>query len=270
MDVSSRLCDLATKGRMAIYTDIDGTISPIAPTPAEAYLFPGAAEALSEISRHGIRVVAISGRAADDAHRLVGIDHIDYAGNHGFELKKASGRVVSEDVTAGALAIKAALAELSAAAGSLPTGILIEDKTYTGSVHYRLTEDPDASAILLKAMLSEIAERHSLLLTDGRLVLELRPRLDINKGVFASNDIRLHGIRTAAFLGDDITDLDGFRAIHEMISDDELVDGVAVGVRAPDSPERLEQESDLLVDGVAGMVLELQRFAESLTMDESQ
>jgi trehalose 6-phosphate phosphatase len=269
MEVSGRLCELAAKGRMALYTDIDGTISPIAPTPTQAMLFPGAAEALSAISTHGIRVVAISGRAADDAHRLVGIDHIDYAGNHGFELKSASGRVVSEEVATSSLAVKAALAELSAAGGTLPDGVFIEDKLYTGSVHYRLTKDPDASAILLQALLSEIAGRHGLLLTEGRLVLELRPRLDINKGVFTANDIRLHGVRTAAFLGDDITDIDGFRAIRELVASGDLVDGAAIGVRGPDTPNLLDEEADLLVDGVAATVLELQRFAESFTSKDA-
>ena len=264
MQVAERLLELAAMGKMAIYTDIDGTISPIALTPGDAILYPGAAEALQAIAAHGIRVVAISGRAAEDARRLVGLGRIDYAGNHGFELVTANGRVISEEVTQAARAIKAALVEIVALSGALPDGVLIEDKEYTASVHYRLTKDPDAAGIVLKSVLKDIVDRHGVLLTEGRLVYELRPRLDINKGVFTANDIRLHGIRTAAFLGDDITDLDGFRALAELTESGELLASASIGVRAPENPARLIAESDLLVDGVAGMVGELELFVEEL------
>lgn len=264
MLVAERLLELAVMGRMALYTDIDGTISPIAATPTDAVLLPGAAEALSAICAHGIRVVAISGRAADDARRLVGLPELDYAGNHGFELMTAKGRVISEDVEAASTSVKAALAEVAALSDALPSGLLIEDKTFTGSVHYRLTRNPEASAIVLKAVLSEISDRHGLLLTEGRLVFELRPRLDINKGVFVMNDVRLQGIRTAAFLGDDITDLDGFRALRVLTEAGELLASASIGVRAPESPAQLLIESDVLVEGVTGMVAELHRFAAEL------
>src|SRR5687768_14436366 len=128
MQVAERLLELAVMGRMALYTDIDGTLSPIAKTPAEAYVLPGAVDALRAIRKCGIRVVAISGRAAEDAQRLVGLDGIDYAGNHGFELVTAGGRVVSDDVAQSSLAITAALADVAALSGALPEGILIEDK----------------------------------------------------------------------------------------------------------------------------------------------
>ncbi len=265
MRVAERLLELALMGRMALYTDIDGTISPIAATPADAFLLPGAAEALSVICAHGIRVVAISGRAAADARRLVGLPELDYAGNHGFELMTASGRIISEDVAAASMNVTAALTEVASLEDALPDGLIIEDKTFTGSVHYRLTKNPEASAIVLKAVLSEIADRYGLLLTEGRLVFELRPRLDINKGVFVVNDIRLRGIKTAAFLGDDITDLDGFRALRELTESGELLASAAIGVRAPESPARVLTESDLMVDGVTGMVAELQRFAAELS-----
>jgi len=79
------------------------------------------------------------------------------------------------------------------------------------------------------------------------------------------NDIRLRGIKTAAFLGDDITDLDGFRALRELTESGELLASASIGVRAPESPARLLAESDLIVDGVTGMVAELQRFAAELS-----
>lgn len=264
MHVAKRLLELAKMGRMGLYTDIDGTLSPIAPTPGSAFVLPGAADALRAISEWGIRVVAISGRSAEDARRLVGVREIDYAGNHGFEVVTEAGRIISDDVAQAAQAVKAAMDDVAALAPNLPEGTVIEDKTFTGSVHYRLAPDPAAAAIILKAVLGEIAAKHGLVITEGRLVIELRPRLEINKGVFTENDIRQHGIQTAAFLGDDITDLDGFRSLRALTEAGELLASATIGVRSPESPANILAESDLLVDGVDGMVAELQLFVEEL------
>jgi trehalose 6-phosphate phosphatase len=174
------------------------------------------------------------------------------------------GSVVSEEVAAGAVAVQAALAELNTRTDELPQGVLIEDKAFTASVHYRLAADPDAAAATLKGILSGIASRAGIVITEGRLVYELRPRIHINKGVFVSNDVHLHKIGTAAFLGDDLTDLDGFRAIHALLESGELSAGYTVGVRAAESPPEVIAESDLLVEGVVGMVAELAALSASL------
>jgi trehalose 6-phosphate phosphatase len=255
--VVDRLLELAVMGRFAIYTDIDGTLSPIAETPHAAELFPGAATELFALRQRGIRVVAISGRAAEDARRLVGLPDIDYAGNHGFELLTSSGRIVADDVQAAVTAVRAALDDVASVAQFLPNGILIEDKVYTGSVHYRLTSDQDEAARILRPLLELIAGNRDLVITEGRLVFEIRPRLEVNKGVFTTNDIRLHGITTAAFLGDDVTDLDGFAALKSLTREGELIASASIGVIARESPKRLVDESDFLVEGVSGMVAAL-------------
>lgn len=262
--IAERLLELAVMGRFAIYTDIDGTLSPIAPTPGEAQLHPDAELELRLLSARGIRIVAISGRSASDVRSLVGIDSIDYAGNHGFELLTPGGHVVTDEVASASAAVKASLADVAAVRQFLPMGVLLEDKTYSGSVHYRLAADQETAALILRPLLESIAARHGVLITEGRLVFEIRPRLDINKGVFTTNDIRLHRITTAAFLGDDITDLDGFHALRSLTETGELLSSLTVGVRASESPERLMAESDVLVDGVAGMVAVLRELNELL------
>ena len=202
---------------MGMYTDIDGTISKIALTPSAAAVEPRAIAALDRIRASGVRVVAISGRAATDAHALVGLDDIDYAGNHGFELADGQRPPGAGRGRDGHIGGGPALDEARAALPALPSGVLVEDKTYTGSVHFRLAEDQSVAEALLRVLLTDISARNGLALTEGRLVFELRPRLHINKGVFTAKDIRLHKLSRAAFLGDDITDLDGFAAIKELL-----------------------------------------------------
>jgi trehalose 6-phosphate phosphatase len=262
MSVSSRLADLAKRGPTAIYTDIDGTLSHIAPTPDMAKLADGAGAALRTIAASGIRIVAISGRAAADARGMVGLTEIDYAGNHGFELLTPNGPVIRDEVVQAASAVQQALAEVTNALPDLPTGTIVENKTFTGSVHYRLTADPVAAIAELRPLVMEIANRHELVVTEGRMVLEIRPPLHIDKGVFIRNDVSAHGIKSAAFLGDDLTDVDGFIALQALRSSGQLERALAVAVTSLETPPSVIRESDLQVEGVQNLVGELQAFAE--------
>jgi trehalose 6-phosphate phosphatase len=259
--VSDQLTILARVGPMAIYTDIDGTLSPIAPTPASARVADGAGDALRAIVRSGIRVVAISGRSAFDARGMIGLDEIDYAGNHGFELLTADGPVVSEEVARASEALQSAMFDLTAALPDLPAGVIVENKTYTGSVHYRLTDEPDAALAELRPLVMEVANRLGLVVTEGRMVIELRPPLHINKGVFVRSDVITHGIRSAAYLGDDLTDVDGFMALHALKSSGELDAALAVAVTSTETLPPVIRESDVQIEGVLRLVSELQRFA---------
>src|SRR5579862_5852508 len=71
---------LAARPR-ALLTDIDGTISAIAPSPEAATLLPGVRALLREACAVFDLVAAISGRGADDALRMVGVEGMRYIGN---------------------------------------------------------------------------------------------------------------------------------------------------------------------------------------------
>ncbi|HEY8502500.1 MAG TPA: trehalose-phosphatase, partial [Solirubrobacterales bacterium] len=73
-------------GRTAILTDVDGTLAPIVERAEDAAVPAAAREALAALSERYALVGCISGRRADDARRLVGLDTLAYAGNHGLEL----------------------------------------------------------------------------------------------------------------------------------------------------------------------------------------
>ena len=72
--------------RAAILTDVDGTLAPIAPRPEEAAVPARASELLRRLSERYGMVGCVSGRRAEEARRLVGVEEIAYAGNHGLEL----------------------------------------------------------------------------------------------------------------------------------------------------------------------------------------
>src|SRR3712207_148629 len=73
-------------GTAAILTDIDGVLAPIVPTPDMSEVPEELRELLRRLSERYRVVAGISGRAAEDAMRLVGLEEIAYYGNHGFEV----------------------------------------------------------------------------------------------------------------------------------------------------------------------------------------
>ena len=76
----------------ALATDVDGTISKIAPTPGEAVVDATAKAALALLSERLAAVVVVSGRAPEVAGEMVGLANLTYVGNHGLE-RIASGQL---------------------------------------------------------------------------------------------------------------------------------------------------------------------------------
>src|SRR3954454_15360785 len=74
------------QGTAAILTDIDGVLAPIVPTPDMSEVPEELRSLLRRLNAECRVVAGISGRAAEDALRLVGIEEIVYYGNHGFEV----------------------------------------------------------------------------------------------------------------------------------------------------------------------------------------
>lgn len=264
-DLSERLVGLTQLGPLAIFSDIDGTISPIASQPDAAFVIPEAVQALRQLAAAGVTVVLVTGRAAADAREMVGLDRLSYAGNHGFELLTRDRHLVQPDVEAAALAIAEAIIEVQKLVSEAGlNGILFEDKRYTGSVHYRLADEPEDAKARLLPILRAVVEDRGLRLTEGRLVYEIRPAIMMNKGVFVTNYLASYPHAAAAFLGDDLTDVDGFSAIQAARSAGQILSGLNVGVVAAESPQQVIDEADVVVSGTAEMAASLAGFADQL------
>jgi trehalose 6-phosphate phosphatase len=249
----------------AVVTDIDGTVSAIAPTPAEAMVDPGAKAALALLAERLTAVAVVSGRAPRDGVAMVGLPELIYVGNHGLE-RIARGIPWTHPVAAAAQpAIAAALAEIESAARAAADvpWLLIENKGVTGTVHYRLAPDQIAAAALLEPLARAAADRHGLRLTSGRMIFEVRPALAVNKGTAIrelAQDLDLRGI---VFFGDDVTDVDAFRALRELREAGEAAT-LRVGVLGPDTSPAVLAEIDMSVVGVPACAATLIALAARL------
>jgi trehalose-phosphatase len=217
LPLSSALADRLRGRPFVLFLDVDGTLSPIAPRPEYAIVSEGTRRVLRElVALENTHVAAISGRSAEDARRVVCVDGIWIIGNHGIELA-APGEGVS--VRGDVERYAASLARARAACEEIARdreGVIVEDKRWTLSVHYRLAHPGIVPALALAV--SAVATEHGLRVTQGKEVLELRPPIEIDKGTAALELAgRLGALAVGASIlcaGDDRTDEDAFGALR--------------------------------------------------------
>lgn len=247
--------------RAAILTDVDGTLAPIVPRPEQAAVAARASELLARLSDRYRLVGCISGRRAEEARRLVGVETIAYAGNHGLELLLPGEQAPRFDPALQGHEEDAAGFIAALGAGALAgTGLRLEDKGPIQALHWRGAEDePRAEAHARE--IAAAAEPGGLALRWGRKVLELRPPGGGGKDAAVGALLAGAEIAAAAYAGDDRTDLDAFRRLRELRAGGELEAAVCVGVISAEAPAALAGESDLQVDGPAGWLTLLEALA---------
>jgi len=252
----------AEPARGAILTDVDGTLAPIVPLPEEAAVPARASELLARLSeRYGL-VGCISGRRAEEARRLVGVESIAYAGNHGLELLLPGDEAPRFDPSLRGRERVAAEFVSELGGGALAAaGLRLEDKGPIQALHWRGAED-ERSAEGQAHEIAAAAGRAGLELRWGRKVLELRPPGGGGKDAAVAALLAGDGVTAAVYAGDDRTDLDAFRRLRELHEDGELETAVCVGVVSDEGPPELVEESDLRVDGPAGWLALLEALAE--------
>ncbi|MDP9455115.1 MAG: trehalose-phosphatase [Actinomycetota bacterium] len=236
-------------GKAAVFTDIDGTLAPIVPTPDLSEVPEELRRLLDRLTQSYHVVAGISGRATPDAKELVGLDDVVYYGNHGFEiLRDGTVEVVPE-----AVPYEDKVRELEALSREElePRGAFVEDKGITTSVHYR-NASPEVGE-LCKAFVKREGERLGLRITVGRGVVEARPPVHVDKGTAVRRLVEEYGPEKALFIGDDTTDLDAFRALEELREEGVLRETLRIGVRSDEGPPEIVSEADLVVDGVEGV-----------------
>lgn len=245
----------------AVLTDIDGTLAPIVERADDAAVPAEARAVLEELSRRYGLVGCVSGRRAEKARELVGLEGIAYAGNHGLELlepgtdKLAFSPDIEGHEDDAARFIDAQDGEALEAAG-----LRLEDKGPIQALHWRGSADESAAEHRARQV-AEAAHEAGLATHWGRKVLEVRPPHGVGKDRAVAALLGGSPVTIAAYAGDDRTDLDAFRALRDGVSAGTLETVLCVGVSSAEGPPELESESDLLVDGPPGWLAVLRELA---------
>jgi len=245
----------------AILTDVDGTLAPIVERAEDAAVPEPARAALARLNeRYGL-LGCISGRPALEARRLVGLDDLAYAGNHGLELLLPGDAAPRPDPSmqgreGDALEFLDGLEARSLAAA----GLRREDKGPIQALHWRGATD-EAAAERRAHEVAIAAGKAGLEPRWGRKVLELRPLGGGGKDGAVASLLAEDGIDHAVYAGDDRTDLDAFRRLRELREEGELKTAIGVGVLSAEGPAELAEDADLTVVGPPGWLAILEWLA---------
>jgi trehalose 6-phosphate phosphatase len=244
----------ANPARGAVLCDIDGTLAPIVDNPEAAAVPPAARTVLAKLATRYRLVACVSGRRASAARRMVGLDELTYAGNHGLEVLKPGDTSPSLDPALGHRGPAAASFASRLDWGHLDgCGLRLEDKGPIQAIHWRGAADPELASGQAEKIAALAAEQ-GLVPHFGRMVLELRPLATVDKGIAVRRLVGESGVDAALFGGDDRTDLDAFAALRELSRDGTLATAVCVGVASDEGPEEISSQADLVVDGPAGFL----------------
>lgn len=212
-DVATRL----DRSPLVVMLDVDGTLAPITQRPEEATVPTETRRVIAALAAlPTVHVVLVSGRAAADARRMVSVAHVWTIGNHGFEVIGPDGEELVDPTLAPYRSVVAQAARrLEALVAPVP-GVILEDKGWTLSVHYRLV-DPALTPRLVERV-KQVVQPMGLRITMGKMVVEVRPPARVDKGTAVLQlGQRLGGFGdggSALFIGDDATDEDAFRALR--------------------------------------------------------
>jgi trehalose 6-phosphate phosphatase len=211
-------------GAAALLLDVDGVLAPIVERPEDARVPETTRAELERLAKRYALVACVTGRTSDEARSIVGVDTLRYVGQHGLELRPEA---VDWADRIHAFAERAGWRWL-------------ETKPLTAAFHYRQAPNPEAARAELEDVAAD-ALAEGFRTKWGRLVLEVVPPIDASKGTAVQALLEGSGLRRALYAGDDVTDLDAFRAL------DGLDAAFRVAVVSAEGPSELGELADLVV-----------------------
>jgi trehalose 6-phosphate phosphatase len=243
--------------RPAVFLDYDGTLTPIVDRPEDAVISDSMRQAVRDLAKR-CTVCVVSGRDRPVVQELMGIDDLVVAGSHGFDIWSPEEGTLEHEAGAGFEDLLARVrARLDDEVGDVD-GALVEPKKASVAIHYRLVSEAERPRVhgVVEALLAELSDE--LKVTPGKMVYEIQPKLDWDKGKAVLYLLGALGLDSEdvvpMYLGDDITDEHAFEALAGR--------GIGVFVGAPDDPEVADRPT--AADFVLASPDEAERFLDSL------
>jgi trehalose 6-phosphate phosphatase len=199
----------------ALFLDLDGTLVPLRPRPADVQLSRQTKKILALLQSHNnLHLSFVSGRQLKVLRNIIGMDQVHYVGLHGAEREGESARMSGESVRALSRAKRFARKQLD----GFP-GIWIEDKGLSFALHYwkaRPATIRAADLALREILAPALGFLHVL---NGNKVWEVMPKEIPGKGVAVRAFMDTLPENTLGiYVGDDVTDETAFAALSDQIT----------------------------------------------------
>ena len=234
----------APRSDWALFLDIDGTLIDIASRP-DAVIIPPALPSILEGAqkRLGGALAVVSGRPLATIDQFMAPLILPCAAEHGAVLRLPDGKLLE---ATSSMAVPPHWRERIGDALRKYKGVLLGDKSYSLDVHYRLA--PHHEEEIGELVETVVAENPAFEVLPAHMAREIRHK-SLNKGA-AVQLLMKHppfAGRTPVFVGDDVTDEDGFRAATQ-------VGGLGLHVQ----------------DAFDGKPAEVRRWLETFTLTEKR
>ena len=205
----------ADPGRSGLVLDFDGVLAPIVADPTTSALPDRVAASLRRLAGRLGLVAIISGRPVAFLAERVGLPGVPLLGSYGMEQSRDGVRQIDPEAEQWLGQVQAAGRTLRAQlAGS--AGVRVEEKSVSVAVHWRQAPDHAAAADQVRRITARLADDLGLRLEPGKLVEELRPPIDIDKGSAISALLAAHpDLSVLAYAGDDLGDIPALRAARD-------------------------------------------------------
>lgn len=216
--------------QLAVFLDYDGTLTPIVDRPQDAVITDAMREVVAELATR-CTVCVVSGRDRPVVQQLMGLDNLVVAGSHGFDIWSPDGAIQRDEGAQFGDLLRAVRAELEAGVGDI-SGALVEPKAASVALHYRLVPVPEQPRV--RQLLDSVLHRHrgKLKVTPGKMVYEVQPAYDWDKGkavLYLIDALHLGENVVPMYVGDDVTDEHAFSALSGR--------GISVIVSHVDDPD---------------------------------
>jgi len=251
----------------ALFCDIDGTISPIVADPFEAVVPDAFRAALAALAPRLGLLAFVTGRDVRQARAMVGVEGAAYVGLHGFDVLGADGTIARDPSAAPYVEAVQRMARRVRALDAERLGLVVENKGPMLDLHYRKAADPAATLAELETEILGPARDLGLAVATGHFLVELRPPEPVDKGTAVLSLLRdgqgEASLRTAVFLGDDLTDRHGFEAVHDWAAARDGRHALAVAALTVETPHEVKEAADVWVAATPGMAAVLDRLLEA-------
>ncbi|HEX3013326.1 MAG TPA: trehalose-phosphatase [Methanobacterium sp.] len=248
--------DFRKDEKTAVITDIDGTISKIVLDPDEATVSQIMKDTLKKLVNKFQLVGIVTGRNVRNAKEMLEVEGLLYIGSHGLEYLKDDEIHIEPEVEEYLPIIQKVAQNLQNEEELYNIkNILFQEKGLCFTVHYRKCEDPEETHRKILEAINEMEGIEKFKITEGRKVVEIRPKSGHDKGTILEKLIFENALEKLIYLGDDVTDVDAFNKLKELKEGDK-VNGVGIVVVSEEVPDYVKENASFYVNGVE----EVQKF----------